>query len=76
MDSQAFEGALLLGLLLVVYFVPTLVAMLREHHQTAAIAILNILLGWTLIGWVAALVWSATAIKSSPGVDELVTKGS
>ena len=50
-------------LLAVLYFVPWLVAALRRHHNQGAIFILNLLLGWTFLGWVAALVWSATAIR-------------
>ncbi len=49
--------------LLVLYFLPFLVAMRRGHHNRAAIGILNLLLGWTFLGWVGALVWSATAVK-------------
>ena len=52
----------LLGLL-ALYFVPSIVAHDRGHHQKAAIIILNIFLGWTMFGWVAALVWSATAVR-------------
>jgi hypothetical protein len=42
------------------YFVPAAVAMLRRHNNTTSIAILNLLTGWTFIGWVASLVWSLT----------------
>lgn len=43
-----------------IYFLPTVVASLRQHLQTVAIFVLNLLLGWTLLGWVAALVWAFT----------------
>jgi hypothetical protein len=46
------------------YFVPSWVAWDRKHHQLAAILALNLLLGWTLLGWAAALVWSLTAIPA------------
>lgn len=46
------------------YFVPFLVAMLRNHHQTHAIFALNLLLGWSGIGWIAALIWSLTAVRT------------
>lgn len=49
--------------LLAIYFLPALVASTRGHPNTSAITILNLLLGWTLLGWVAALVWSATATR-------------
>jgi hypothetical protein len=43
------------------YILPTLIAVAREHRQTFAIIVLNVLTGWTFIGWVAALVWACTA---------------
>lgn len=45
------------------YFLPGLIAYLRSHDNAVAIMALNLLLGWTLIGWVAALVWSLLAKK-------------
>ena len=41
------------------YFIPTIVAVCREHSQAAPIIIVNLFLGWTLIGWVVALAWAA-----------------
>lgn len=46
---------------LVVYFLPSLVAAGREHRNKAAIFVLNLLAGWTFIGWLIALVWAFTA---------------
>ncbi len=43
-----------------IYFLPAVIAMLRGHHNAGAILLLNLFLGWTLLGWVIALVWSAT----------------
>ena len=43
---------------LLIYFVPTAVAWHRKHRQIPSIAALNLFLGWTLIGWVAALCWA------------------
>jgi hypothetical protein len=49
------------------YFFPTLIASWREHPSWPAIFALNALLGWTALGWIAALVWSLTAVpKASP----------
>ncbi len=47
-----------------VYFVPWLVAWFRGHPQTLAIFVLNLLLGWSLVGWVAALVWAVMSFES------------
>ena len=43
------------------YFLPTVIALARGHHNGFAIFLTNLLLGWTLIGWVIALIWSVTA---------------
>jgi hypothetical protein len=41
-----------------IYFLPTGIACNRAHPHVGAIFALNILLGWTLIGWAGALVWA------------------
>ncbi|MES2570324.1 MAG: superinfection immunity protein [Verrucomicrobiota bacterium] len=48
-------GAIVIGFF--VYTVPTWLASRRNHERLFAIATLNVLLGWTLIGWLAALHW-------------------
>lgn len=50
-------------LLLALYFLPTITAHRRGHHQSLAIGLLNLFLGWTFLGWVVALVWAATAVR-------------
>ena len=47
---------------LLFYFLPTLVATHRNHHQYLAIFALNLLLGWTGVGWIVALIWSLAAV--------------
>ena len=44
------------------YILPSLVAYRRDHRNLVPIIIVNLAFGWTLIGWVAALVW-ATATR-------------
>lgn len=61
--SLAFWVFLIVGAVL--YFVPAIVAMTRHHPNTAAIVILNLLAGWTFIGWVGSLVWSLTTPQAS-----------
>ena len=43
------------------YFLPAIVASKKRNYT--AILILNLLLGWTLIGWVIALVWATCKDK-------------
>ncbi len=42
------------------YLVPAFVAFFRSHRNWPAIAALNLLLGWTVLGWIGAFVWSLT----------------
>lgn len=42
----------------VLYFLPSIIAVARSKRDTTAIFVLNLLLGWTAIGWVIALVWA------------------
>ena len=55
------EGPMLLSASLMLlglfaYLLPTVIALGRKHRQSLAIVVLNIPLGWTLLGWVVALV--------------------
>ena len=42
----------------VMYFLPSVVALARSKRDITAIVLLNFFLGWTMIGWVIALVWA------------------
>jgi len=48
------------------YFLPTLQAASRHHHNAAAIFVINLFLGWTLIGWVVALAMAARSVPPPP----------
>ena len=43
---------------LVFYFLPSLIGALRHKRNALALFVFNLLLGWTFIGWVIAIVWS------------------
>jgi hypothetical protein len=40
------------------YFLPLIIANARKNSNTTAITLLNLFLGWTVIGWIAALIWA------------------
>jgi hypothetical protein len=48
------------------YALPSILAWHRRHPGRIAITALNLLLGWTLLGWVGALGW---ALSATPGRD-------
>src|SRR5687767_7698753 len=43
---------------LLVYLLPTYEAWCRQHRSLLAIALVNVFLGWSLIGWVVSIVWA------------------
>jgi hypothetical protein len=43
------------------YLVPWSIAYARRHDKQVPIFLINLLLGWTLIGWLAALIWAFSA---------------
>jgi len=50
-----------IAILVVLYFVPTFIAIARKHHWIVRILAVNLLFGWTMIGWVVALHMSSTS---------------
>ncbi|MHB1266643.1 MAG: superinfection immunity protein [Acidithiobacillus ferriphilus] len=50
-----FFGVLVL---LVLYLAPSLLAWTQGAIHLRGIVLCNLLLGWTVLGWVAALVWA------------------
>jgi hypothetical protein len=42
----------------VMYFLPSIIGLARSKRDIGAIILLNFFLGWTMIGWVIALVWA------------------
>ncbi|PYZ98754.1 hypothetical protein CR205_09320 [Alteribacter lacisalsi] len=64
---EGFILVLVFILATVFYFLPVIIAVSREKDNVAAVAIMNILLGWTFIGWVIALVWAFTDKRETAG---------
>ena len=44
--------------LVIVYFIPFMVAAARDHDSFVAILLVNTAIGWTGIGWIAVLLWA------------------
>ena len=53
------------GVVLGIYLLPTIVAFARNHRNKQALARLNLFGGWTIFGWLTALVWALYAEPSS-----------
>jgi hypothetical protein len=61
-------------LFLIAYFIPFFVAMGCKHRYGAAIGFLNLFFGWTVLGWLAAMIWAVNRDVRDPG-DESASSG-
>jgi len=62
-----------IALLFVAYFVPTLRAEYREHRRLGCIFLVNLLAGWTGVGWVAVLAWAGHD-RTEPQAEPVVVR--
>lgn len=51
-------GILVIVVMLALYFLPSYVAYRTKHKDQVAILALNLLAGWTLVGWIISFVWA------------------
>lgn len=65
-ETGVAGGFCYLGFWALLYLFPAFVAVLRKHLNALPIFIINLFLGWTLIGWVVALAWACTAQQRRP----------
>lgn len=66
--SNASAGGSILAIVLGIiafclYFLPSILAMTRKVVNVGSVVAINLLLGWTLIGWAVAL---AMALRTNP----------
>lgn len=47
------------------YLLPAGVALMRDHHLRGPIIVVNVLFGWTLIGWGVALAMASGRVKTA-----------
>jgi hypothetical protein len=50
--------------LVLLYFLPSILG--HDKRDGAGIFLLNLLLGWTIIGWVAAMIWACNSAPARP----------
>jgi Superinfection immunity protein len=44
-----------------IYLLPTLIAYGRDIPQRQLITLVNVVFGWTLVGWIVASIWAMSA---------------
>ena len=57
----SFAGFLMMGLGIVAYFVPGIIAVTRRHRKATSILLVNLFFGWSVLGWIFVLVWALRA---------------
>ena len=60
-SAIAFVGFLMIGLGIVAYFIPGIIAVSRRHRKATSILLVNLFFGWSVLGWIFALVWALRA---------------
>jgi hypothetical protein len=62
--TPADEGtsAALLIVLIGLYLIPTIVGVIRKVPNIGSIVVINLFLGWSIIGWVVALAMAARTV--------------
>jgi hypothetical protein len=68
------EAIAITSIAVFVYLIPTIIFG-RKKRSVAAIAVLNLYLGWTVIGWIVALVWASTKDRDSIQIRTLPKAG-
>ena len=55
------EGIIGVLILCAMYFLPSVVALMRgKANGTGGVVLVNVLLGWTVVGWFLAFVWACS----------------
>jgi hypothetical protein len=63
-ESSSWSGLIntcvLPAIVILAYFMPTALAVAASNRSYGAIFILNLFFGWTVLGWIVALVWAVS----------------
>ena len=67
-QGDLLEMLTFLAVLFFLYWLPTVVAVLRRTPSALGVAAINFFLGWTVIGWIVALVLALAAYPAQERV--------
>ena len=54
-----------LSTIILLYWLPTIIAIVRQTHSALGVFLVNLFLGWTGIFWILALIWALAADNRS-----------
>jgi len=52
-----FIYIIMMILLILLYFLPSIIAIKKKEKNKVTIIVINLFLGWTVIGWIFTLIW-------------------
>lgn len=55
------EAVVVLLIGLAIYLIPTWIAFGNHRRARGGVLVVNLFLGWTFVGWVAALAWACVS---------------
>jgi len=70
--SDCGFGLFLLPFLIISYIFPSIIAFSRKHNNKVPILIVNLIFGWTFIGYIIAFIWSFTSSTSNFAVPVVI----
>ena len=53
------------------YILPSVIAFSRNHHNALPICLVNLFMGWTILGWFISLIWSCCAVNTSTNIKSI-----
>jgi len=66
MSENGPVSPVLVIVLVVVYFIPAIVAIVGRHRLWLLITLIDLLFGWTVVGWFTALALLAASRRQQP----------
>ncbi len=57
-SNLPFHPVVMMVFAITLYFLPIIIASVRNMRHAVAISVLTLVAGWTFVGWVVALVWA------------------
>ena len=59
-EDPSLTGVVGVIVLVSCYLMPTVIALLRDKRGAVGVTLVNVFLGWTVIGWFLAFIWSCS----------------
>ena len=69
-NASASLGLMIFLLAVIFYFIPTIISSERKTAHFNMILFINLVFGWTVLGWIAALIWTIVEAPAKPTVEQ------